>query len=453
MKYTVFRTHILAALIFVLTYGCIRKEDNETKVAVKQFKEFTYKVDREKLIMDFDSLSSFDDPETKGNNRIAFSDYNIHALNWIRRTLTDLGLKVDMDYAGNLIARRSGSDSTLPPIGFGSHIDCVPNGGHFDGQVGVLGGMAVLRALQEKNIKTKHPLEFIVFSNEEGGVFGSRALAGVIEEETLDVMTASGYTNGEGINRIGGNDQRVFEVAREKGSFHAFLELHIEQGAILEESGLDIGIVQGIVGLRWWDVEIKGFSNHAGTTPMNRRQDAMLAAAEFTLAVNEIVKSFDGSQVGTVGRIEAFPGVPNVVPGKVLLSLELRDLSNEVLDDLFAKIQERAKSIGENYGTTFEFRRISATGEPALTSMTIQDAIEQLCQRQGYSSKRMPSGAGHDAQEMALLAPTGMIFIPSRGGISHSPEEFSTFDEIMKGTEVLLNTILMIDEVDTFQTD
>ncbi len=439
----------LVLFMFLLPFfACDQKEEKRDKAVIKTADRELVLINAERLITSFDSLASFDDPLTKGNDRIAFSDYNIQALQWIRKDLTELGLDVSIDYAGNLIAKRAGRDSTLSPIGFGSHIDCVPNGGHYDGQVGVLAGIEVLKVLNDKNIQTKHPLEFIVFSNEEGGVLGSRALAGAIEDETLDVMTASGLTNGQGIDRLGGDSERIFEVARADNAFHAFLELHIEQGAILEESGLDIGVVQGIVGLRWWDVEITGFSNHAGTTPMDRRQDAMLAAAEFTLAVNEIVRKMEGTQVGTVGRIKAFPGVPNVIPGKVVLSLELRDLSNDVLDQLFAQIEDRSAFIGEKYNTSFEFRSISATGEPALTSITIQDLIEEICTGLGHSSKRLPSGAGHDAQEMALLGPTGMIFIPSKGGVSHSPDEYSTFKEMTNGANVLLNTILELDQID-----
>ncbi len=358
-----------------------------------------------------------------------------------------MGLETSIDYAGNLIAKRKGTDNTLPTIGFGSHIDCVPNGGHYDGQVGVLGGLEVLEYLEEHNIETKHPLEFIVFSNEEGVLLGSRALAGKLDVEALGVKNTTGYTNLEGIDRLGGNTKKVFEIKKEKGFFHAFVELHIEQGGVLDEKGLDIGVVQGIVGIRWWDVTVTGFSNHAGTTPMNKRQDAMLAAAEFTLAVNEIVKSIPGTQVGTVGRIQAYPGVPNVIPGKVVLSLELRDLSDEKLDMLIDKIKKKSEKIGEQYGTTFSFAPISATAKPALTSNTIKDVIERESHDLGYTALRMPSGAGHDTQDMALLGPVGMIFIPSKHGISHSPEEYSTFEQMANGTNVLLNTILTLDKL------
>ncbi len=318
-----------------------------------------YQVNVNRLTESFNKLKTFSDPNTKGNQRVAFSDYNIEALQWMKSKLNSMGFEAYIDYAGNLIAKRKGLDNTLPPIGFGSHIDCVPNGGHFDGQVGVLGGMEVLEYLEENKITTKHPLEFIVFSNEEGALLGSRALAGELDPDALNVNNASGFTNMEGMDRLGGNSKKVNDMKREKGYFHAFVELHIEQGGILEEKDIEIGVVQGIVGIRWWDVTITGFSNHAGTTPMNKRQDAMLAAAEFTLAVNEIVKSISGTQVGTVGKIQAYPGVPNVVPGKVVLGLEIRDLSNEKMDLLISKIKERSNEIGEHYGTTFSFFSLS----------------------------------------------------------------------------------------------
>ncbi len=406
-----------------------------------------YQVNINRLTESFNKLKSFSDPNAKGNQRVAFSDYNIEALQWMKSKLNSIGLETSIDYAGNLIAKRKGLDNTLPPIGFGSHMDCVPNGGHYDGQVGVLGGLEVLEFLNENKIETKHPLEFIVFSNEEGALLGSRALAGQLDPDALNVNNASGFTNREGMDRLGGNSKKVFDLKREKGYFHAFVELHIEQGGILEEKDIEIGVVQGIVGIRWWDVTITGFSNHAGTTPMNKRQDAMMAAAEFTLAVNEIVTSIPGTQVGTVGKIQAFPGVPNVVPGKVVLGLEIRDLSNDKMDLLIDKIKEKSNEIGERYGTTFSFFSLSANASPALTTTAVQDMIEQKSRKLGYSTLRMPSGAGHDTQDMAHLGPIGMIFIPSKGGISHSPEEYSSFEQMANGTNVLLNTILALDNM------
>jgi len=437
--------------VVCLTVGKTRKRAfifSMCFIAVSVFAQHApYQIEKDKLVEHFEKLKSFSDPNTKGNQRIAFSDYNIEALQWMKLKLNSLGLETHIDYAGNLIAKKKGLDNSLPPIGFGSHIDCVPNGGHYDGQVGVLGGLEVLEFLEENKIETKHPLEFIVFSNEEGALLGSRALAGQLDPDALNVNNASGFTNSEGMDRLGGNSKKVFDLKREKGYFHAFVELHIEQGGILEEKDIEIGVVQGIVGIRWWDVTITGFSNHAGTTPMNKRQDAMLAASEFTIAVNEIVTSIPGNQVGTVGKIQAFPGVHNVVPGKVVLGLEIRDLSNDKMDMLIDKIKEKSNEIGERYGTTFSFFSLSANVSPALTTTAVQDIIEQKCHKLGYSTLRMPSGAGHDTQDMAHLGPIGMIFIPSKGGISHSPEEYSSFEQMANGTNVLLNTLLAIDKM------
>lgn len=404
-------------------------------------------IDQDRLEESWKTLKSYGhNSETLGNDRIAFSDFNVEALQMLQDKLEGLGMQVHRDAAGNLIADRKGKNNKLKPIAFGSHIDCVPNGGHYDGQVGTIGAIEVIETLVEKKYTTKHPLQLIIFSNEESGVFGSRALAGALTPASLEVMTKSGYSNAEGIERLGGDASKVLSIAREHESLHAFLELHIEQGGILEEKGLDIGVVQGIVGLRWWDVTVKGVANHGGTTPMNKRFDALLAAAKFTEMVNEVVTSHPGTQVGTVGRIQAFPGAPNVVPGRVELSLELRDLSEDKIDMLYTEIESKANQLGKESGVSFEFKPISATGKAALTDPRIQEVIEAKATELGFSNQRMPSGAGHDAQEMSHIAPTGMIFIPSRGGISHSPDEYSSIEDMANGVQLLLETILELDK-------
>ena len=391
------------------------------------------------------ALKQFGLNAQQGNDRVAYSDHERNARSFLIEKLQKLGLTVNIDQAGNLSARRPGRDPQAPIIAFGSHIDAVPNGGHYDGNVGSIGALEVMETLVEKNIQTTHPFELLIFTNEEGGVFGSRALAGEIKPEALAVVTASGYTNAEGVQRIGGDPENIEVVIRKPEDLHAFMELHIEQGSTLYDQNIAIGVVEGIVGLKWWDVTISGFANHAGTTPMNRRKDAMLAAAEFTLMVNRVIKSYPGRQVGTVGRIAAFPGAPNVIPGKVVLSLEIRDLDSSKIAQLFEHIQQEATLIGEQYNTSFNFSPIDATSNPALTDPRIQQIIRDQADRMGLSHIDLPSGAGHDAQDMALLTPTGMIFIPSVDGISHSPQEYSTPEAIAQGTELLLNTLLEID--------
>jgi N-carbamoyl-L-amino-acid hydrolase len=354
-------------------------------------------------------------------------------------------LEVNLDAAGNIIGRRAGS-AKIPPLLLGSHIDSVPEGGNYDGNVGSLGAIEVAQILDENRISTRHPLEVIIFQNEEGGLIGSRAIDGELTEKELDLVSRSGKTIREGIRFIGGDPDKFATVRRKPGDIAAYLELHIEQGGILAAEKIDIGIVEGIVGINWWDVTIEGFANHAGTTPMNKRQDALLAAAKFIEAVNRVVNNVPGRHVGTVGRIQALPGAPNVIPGRVVLSLELRDLNANKINMLYEKIRAEAEQIASMSGTKFQFQVINVN-VPAPTDAGIRSHIGESARELGLSAKLMPSGAGHDAQDMARLGPAGMIFIPSVGGISHSPREYSEPKDIANGANVLLHTLLKLDRM------
>ncbi|MGO4918664.1 Zn-dependent hydrolase [Maribacter spongiicola] len=397
----------------------------------------------EKRIMD---LAQFGIQENGETERVAFSDADIAAQQWVIEQLKAMDIETHIDFAGNVIGIRKGTKPNMKPISFGSHIDRVPHGGNYDGCVGSMASLEVLKVLDENKVKTKHPLEIIIFSNEEGGVVGSRAIAGHLNESAFTVKNSTGYTIGEGMMRLGGDTTRLAEVARKKGDVAAFLELHIEQGGTLEKENLEIGIVKGIVGLKWWDVEFNGFANHAGTTPMNARKDALLAASKFIIAVNEVATSFTGSQVATVGRIKSEPGAPNVIPGHVVTSLEIRDLSSEVIEKVYAAIEKRAEEISKESGVDITFNKLDTTADPAIMDSTIQFEIEKSVQSLELSYKSMPSGAGHDAQDMALIAPTGMIFVPSKNGISHSPKEFTSAIDMANGANVLLQTILALDK-------
>ncbi|MCW5517782.1 Zn-dependent hydrolase [Muriicola sp. Z0-33] len=397
----------------------------------------------EQLIFDLAKFGLQDNGETE---RVAFSDADIAAREWVIEEMKKMNLETKIDFAGNIIGTRKGTDANMKPIAFGSHIDRVPNGGNYDGCVGAMAALEVMLSLNEKNISTRHPLEVIIFSNEEGGVMGSRAMAGHLGKNALSVVNSTGFSMGEGIIRLGGDTTKLKQVQRMPGEIAAFLELHIEQGGILDRENLDIGIVEGIVGLKWWNVTFTGFANHAGTTPMNLRQDALLTAAKFIVAVNELTNSMDGKQVGTVGRIKAFPGAPNVIPGKVVTSLEIRDLSSEVITNLFDKIRQKGEEIAKAANVGISFELLDTTADPALTDIAIQQQIAKTSAKLGLSIKKMQSGAGHDAQDIALIAPTGMIFVPSKDGISHSPKEFTTAEDMANGTNVLLNTILELDK-------
>ncbi len=403
------------------------------------------RVDAKRLQQRITALAQFGLTPEGGVNRVAFSQEEVQAREHLKETFQAAGLAISVDAAGNLIGRKAGRENTLPPILVGSHIDTVPHGGKYDGALGVLAALECAQVLTENGVITQHPLEVIVFTDEEGGLVGSRALVGDLTPDALSVVSHFGKSIQEGISILGGDPDRLHEMARKKGEVYAFVEIHVEQGGILEEKQIDIGIVQGIVGINWWEVTIEGAANHAGTTPMDLRQDALLAASHLIIAVNEVVKRIPGRQVGTVGRIQAEPGAPNVIPGKVRMSLELRDLSSEKIQELFQQIQDEAKKIGEKTGTRISFAAIDAMAKPALTNSTIQDLLEESARELSLSSLRMPSGAGHDAQEIARIAPIGMIFVPSVGGISHSPREYTRSSDIENGANVLLHTILKID--------
>ncbi len=264
--------------------------------------------------------------------------------------------------------------------------------------------------------------------------------------ESLKVISQSGLTIADGIIAIGGNPDSLHQVIKKKGDLTAFIELHVEQGGILEQENIQIGVVEGIVGIEKWDITIEGVANHAGTTPMNLRHDALLSASKLIVAVNEVITSHEGKQVGTIGKIVAGPGAYNVIPGKVVLGMEIRDLSSNKISRLFNDIKKRADSIAISSGVKITFVQATKPIEPALTNKSIQRKIENSAKSLGFTYKYMQSGAGHDSQDMALICPIGMIFVPSIGGISHSPKEFTKAVDMANGTNILLQTILALDK-------
>jgi N-carbamoyl-L-amino-acid hydrolase len=389
-------------------------------------------------------LAAFGKNREGGVSRVAFSEADRSARAYARELMREAGLEPQIDFAANLIGRRAGSEPGLPPILLGSHIDSVPEGGNYDGQVGSMGAIEVVRTLSDEGRTTRHPLEVILFTNEEGGKTGSRALGGELTEAELDFTTASGRTIQEGVSFLGGDPARWREVRRKPGDAACYLELHVEQGGVLDQRGIAIGVVEGIVGIKRWKVTVEGFQNHAGTTPMDQRRDALVAAARWVDAVNRVARGTAGRQVATVGRIQAFPGAPNVIPGRVETSLEIRDLDMGKIDSVYRSIEQEGIRIGEETGTRFGWEEIYVS-RAALTDPRLQQAVADAAYALGLSTLRMPSGAGHDAQSIALFAPIGMIFVPSVEGISHSPKEFSRPEDIAAGANVLLNALLAVD--------
>lgn len=393
------------------------------------------------------ALSEFGRNAQGGVDRVAFSQADVEGRQYILSLMEQAGLKVRIDTAGNIIGRREGRGVGFPVIMTGSHIDSVPNGGNYDGDIGVIGAIEVAQVLQENSVTTNHPMEFVVFSDEEGGLVGSRAMVGELTPEALNIVSHSGKTIRDGIRAIGGDPNQLEKAKRKPAEIKAFVELHIEQGGVLEAEKIDIGVVEGIVGINWWDVTVEGFANHAGTTPMNRRRDALIAAAHLVLAVNRTAKSLPGRHVATVGRIKAEPGAPNVIPGKVIFSLEIRDLSSEKIQQIFEMVQEKAKKIERETETTISFSPLDVTAVPAPTDQNLRKIIAESATELGLSYKIMPSGAGHDSQDIAKIAPIGMIFVPSVGGISHSPKEFTRPEDLANGANTLLRTLLKMDRI------
>lgn len=403
------------------------------------------KVNGQRIESRINELARFGRDENGHGYRVAYTKGDMEGRVWFIELMKKAGLEVRIDTGGNISGKRKGKNASLKPIAFGSHIDMVPDGGNYDGTLGSLSALEVIEVLNENKIVTDHPLEVIIFANEEGGLIGSRAIAGNLSTEGLKQVSQSGLTMAEGIKAIGGNPENIQNCIRKKGDIHAFLELHIEQGGILEAENLHIGVVEGIVGIMDCEVTVEGVANHAGTTPMSLRQDALLASSKLIIAVNEVIKSLPGNQVGTIGKITALPGAYNVVPGHVTLGLEIRDLSADKIEFLLTEIQKRAAAIANDSNVRISFKREASEVKPALTDKHLQQKIDASAKALGLKTKFMQSGAGHDSQQMASLAPVAMIFVPSVGGISHSPKEFTKAADMANGANVLLHTILAVD--------
>ncbi len=385
-----------------------------------------------------------------GVSRVAYSDADVAGRQYVMGLIRGAGLEPRVDPAGNIFARRAGREPAMAPILFGSHIDSVPGGGNFDGDLGSLAALGAMEALASSGVATRHPLEMVVWSAEEGVAFGrglgaSRIVAGDIKPADMDQVW-NGMTRADAIRKIGGAPDRIMEAVRPRGAHHCYLELHIEQGGTLDRSGTPVGVVEGIVAIDRYTATVTGVANHAGTTPMPDRQDALIAASQLTLAVRDIVTNPPGRQVGTVGRFEIEPNAPNVIPGLARLTIELRDLSMEKLASLAAEIRVNAQQIAAATRTTISIEPLSRN-PPAIASPDVQRAIERAADGLGLGHSRLPSGAGHDAQMMAQLSPMGMIFVPSVGGISHAPKELTRWQDCANGANALLRSILEMDTV------
>ena len=404
-------------------------------------------VDAARLQRSLEELSVFGRPAgggfADGVSRFAYSDADVAGRAFVMQLLRSAGLQPRIDTAGNIRVRREGTGVGLKPILIGSHIDSVPGGGNFDGALGSMAAIEILRTLQDGKVRLRHPLEVALWSNEEGGTVGSGLATGAYGRDALE-LTLNGIKRADGLRRIGGDPERLAAARISPGSLDAYLELHIEQSGFLEKAKVPIGVVDGIVAIDEYEVEVSGFANHAGTTPMPDRRNALLAAAKLIEAVQEEVIRQPGRQVGTVGHLEVFPNARNVVPGRVKATLELRDLDAAKVGEIGKRIAARAGAIAADTGTEIVLRQVE-TDPPALATPRIQHEIETAAAGLGFKTMHLPSGAGHDAQILAKVTEMGMIFVPSLRGISHSPKEATPWPDCANGANVLLQTLLRLD--------
>jgi N-carbamoyl-L-amino-acid hydrolase len=404
-------------------------------------------VNAQRLKDDIEHLAAIGRADDGGIYRMAFSDGDMAGRQWFKDRLTDAGLEIYEDGAGNIHGRLDW-DGKRPSVMTGSHLDTVPGAGHLDGAMGVLVGMECLRRFKEEAVPLRYPLEVVAFSDEEGrfgGMLGSQAIAGKLTPESIhNAIDLQGISVIEAMKQQGYDAMQALYARRTPESIHTFLEMHIEQGPILDQMGFSVGVVDAIAGLFKWDVSLSGIPNHAGTTPMHMRNDALQALAEFATQIQRVLDE-NGSErsVATIGRVELSPGAANVVPGKVEFSLEVRDTEQRVLDDLKGAFRRALSAIARRRDIMFEFSVLSEI-TPVKCDTGLIEELKSVTEELKIPALQMASGAAHDTQIMASIARAAMVFVPSKDGRSHSAAEWTDMDDIEKGANVLLNTLCRI---------
>jgi allantoate deiminase len=402
-------------------------------------------IDGERLWRRISELAEIGRQDSGGVTRFSLTDEERTAKDMVAAYMEEAGLSVREDAAGNLFGRREGRDPYASAVLVGSHVDSVYEGGNFDGPLGVLAGIEVVQTMEEAGVETEHPIEVVAFTDEEGarfsfGMIGSRALAGRLSPEELKHEDESGISIAGAMRDYGLDPERIGEASRPEGSVAAYVELHIEQGRVLESEDLPAGIVTGIAGPVWLRFSIGGETGHAGATPMNLRRDALAASAEI-MALIEAEASMTGTSVGTVGQLSLEPGGINIIPGRVEFSLDLRDIDEGVRDRVEVRILGGAEEICRRRGVKMEIEPLQRLA-PAPCSELVKNAARNACQKLGIRPHELPSGAGHDGMQLTELCPMGMIFVRSKDGVSHSPDEWSTKVDCAAGGNALYWTVL-----------
>jgi len=395
---------------------------------------------------------NFTDKSTPGYTRRAFTPEYKEARIWLRNKMLEAGLETSFDSTANLIGRMKGNNPDLKPIVIGSHIDTVMCGGKFDGIIGVIAGLEIARLLRENNVKPDHSLEIIDFTSEEPSDFGistigSRGMVGNLFPDMLDRVDQENRKLSDLIDYIGGNSDKIQETARLPGDVALYLEIHIEQGPVLESKNKKIGVVTGIAGIQRFKFTVAGMQNHAGTIPMNLRKDALTGACEIVLALESLAQDYsrDKHLVATVGKFNIEPNSANIIPGKCTFEMEIRAQDSEIIDSLMGDFQHLVDKIVHERGIQVDFQRISIS-DAVIIGEYIQQVLFNTCSKIG-ETMYIQSGAGHDTNQMSKIAPVGMLFVPSKNGRSHCPEENSSYEDIALVVGGLINSLLEFDKI------
>lgn len=401
---------------------------------------------------DIEELSNFNATPGNGLTRFTYTEEHRGAADYIKNEMKRIGLHVYEDSVGNVIGRLDGELKEQPKVMLGSHFDSVRNGGNFDGPAGVVTALEVARVIKENNIKTNFPIEFVAMVEEEGGrfgsgLFGSRAMVGKLTEEQLEAYSdEKGISIGKAMREFGLDPHKVKGTMRDREELKAFIELHIEQGPILEKGNKDVGLVEYIVGIKNFRVIVKGRPDHAGTTPMNMRSDALDAASNVISNISKYAKEAGEGTVATVGELKVLPGATNIVPGKVEFMVDIRSKKWSCIENVSNKIIDKLEEVASDKDVTYEI--IEKLGvKPVELDASILQAFKNNSKNLGFAEEMMLSGAGHDAMVMAELTNVGLVFVPSKDGRSHCPEEWTDYEDLQKGIELVYKTILDIAQV------
>ena len=407
------------------------------------------KVDRIKK--DIEELAKFNSSNDGGLTRFSLTEEDRLAREYLKEQLEKLDVKIYEDNAGTLFARREGTDPDAPVIMIGSHFDSVKNGGNFDGPAGVIMALEIFRALEDNKVKTRYPLEFVAMIEEEGGrfgsgVFGSRAMVGLVDYEQLERnKDKDGISMAQAFRDFGFEPEKVAEAKRNREDVKAFIELHIEQGPILENEGKDVGIVDFIVGINEFKVQVNGRPDHAGTTPMDMRADALGVASKVVAEIDSYPVPENNGTVATVGVLEIKPGAANIVPAQAIFTVDIRSKDEASISNVKKKIMDKLDALTKDTDVTYTVTEMLDV-KPVKMNEEMVELFKESAEEKGFSYRNMLSGAGHDAMVMSAVTEVGLIFVPSKDGRSHCKEEWTDYDQLQKGIELIYDTILKLGE-------